>query len=76
MKARHVKELIAENFPPYVCDICEEIQNEDGFTEGYFLEPETSEETEELQKDFPDKDVILVCENCYAKHYSHAKIVF
>jgi hypothetical protein len=38
-------------------------------TEGYFLEPETEDELKQLDKQFPNEQVVFVCEDCLSKFH-------
>ena len=49
MKARKTSELISEYSKPTKCDSCDKICEDEGVTEGYFLEPETEDELKQLE---------------------------
>ena len=67
MKARKTSELVNGDFKPMKCDSCDKICEDEGVTEGYFLEPETEDELKQLEKQFPNEQVVFVCEDCLSK---------
>ena len=67
MKARKTSELVSGDFKPMKCDSCDKICEDEGVTEGYFLEPETEDELKRLEKRFPNEQVVFVCEDCLSK---------
>jgi hypothetical protein len=67
MKARKTSELVNGDFKPMKCDSCDKICEDEGVTEGYFLEPETEDELKQLKKQFPNEQVVFVCEDCLSK---------
>ena len=67
MKARKTSELVSDHFKPMKCDSCDKICEDEGVTEGYFLEPETEDELKQLEKQFTNEQVVFVCENCLSK---------
>ena len=70
MKARKTSELVGGDFIPMKCDSCDKICEDEGVTEGYFLEPETEDELKQLEKQFPNEQVVFVCEDCLSKSLS------
>ena len=67
MKARKTSELVGGDFIPMKCDSCGKICEDEDVTEGYFLEPETEDELKQLEKVFPNEQVVFVCEDCLSK---------
>lgn len=67
MKARKTSELVSDYLKPMKCDSCDKICEDEGLTEGYFLEPETEDELKQLEKQFPNEQVVFVCEDCLRK---------
>jgi len=67
MRARKTSELVIDYSKPMTCDNCDKICEDEGVTEGYFLEPETEDELKQLEKQFPNEQVVFVCEDCLSK---------
>ena len=67
MKTRKTSELVSEYSKPTKCDSCGKICEDEGMTEGYFLEAETEDELKQLKKQFPNEQVVFVCEDCLSK---------
>ena len=67
MKTRKTIELVNGDFKPMKCDSCDKICEDEGVTEGYFLEAETEDELKQLEKQFPNELAVFVCEDCRSK---------